>query len=108
MTNKEDCRETRQSLGVYVVGAIDPAERATVDAHLGGCPECREELASLAGLPALLHRVPVAEARRLAAEGATAGLGPPPEELLPSLLDRVAGLRRARRRRTLAVAAAVA
>ncbi len=31
------CREMRQLLGVYVVGAIDPAERALVDDHLGEC-----------------------------------------------------------------------
>ena len=41
------CRETRLLLGVYVVGAIDPAERMTVDEHLGECPQCRDELASL-------------------------------------------------------------
>jgi predicted anti-sigma-YlaC factor YlaD len=107
-TGREDCREIRQSLGVYVVGAIDPAERAQVDAHLADCPDCREELAGLAGLPALLHRVPVAEARLLAADGGTQLPGPPPEELLHSLLDRVAGLRRGRRWRTIAAAAAVA
>ena len=27
-----DCQEARISLGVYVLGAIDPAERALVDA----------------------------------------------------------------------------
>jgi len=51
------CREIRQLLGVYVVGAIDPAERMTVDEHLMGCPQCRDELAGLAGLPAMLSRV---------------------------------------------------
>jgi anti-sigma factor RsiW len=107
-SSREDCREIRQSLGVYVVGAIDPAERALVDAHLAGCPECREELADLAGLPALLHRVPVAEARLLAAGNGPSSLAPPPDELLRSLLARVAGLRRSRRWRTLSAAAAVA
>ncbi len=51
MTGSADCRDIRHALGVYVLGAIDPAERATVDAHLSTCPECREELAGLAGLP---------------------------------------------------------
>jgi Putative zinc-finger len=108
MMRRPDCREIRQSLGVYVVGAIDPAERAMVDDHLAYCPECREELADLAGLPAFLHRVPVEEARLLAAGGGEALLSPPPEELLDSLLDRVAEVRRARRWRTLVAAAAVA
>jgi anti-sigma factor RsiW len=107
MTHREGCREIRQSLGVYVLGAIDPAERADVDAHLAECADCREELADLAGLAALLHRVPVAEARLLAGDGPPV-LAPPPEELLDSLLGRVAAVRRARRRRTLAAAAAVA
>ena len=45
-------------LGVYVLGAIDPADRALVEAHLTTCRDCRDELAGLAGLPALLSRVP--------------------------------------------------
>ena len=67
MTGMAECRQIRQALGVYVLGAIDPAERAQVDEHLATCPECREELASLAGLPAMLRKVPVVEAERLAA-----------------------------------------
>ena len=64
MTGLSECNEVRQALGVYVLGAIDPAERSIVDAHLPHCLDCREELAGLAGLPALLGRVPVAEAAR--------------------------------------------
>ena len=45
-----DCQHVRQLLGVYVVGAIDPAERSVVDNHLASCPGCREELAGLAGI----------------------------------------------------------
>ena len=57
MTSAWECADTRQALGVYVLGAIDPAERSLVDAHVSGCPECQDELAGLAGLPALLSRV---------------------------------------------------
>ena len=60
-----ECREMRQLLGVYVVGAIDPAERTMVDEHLGHCADCRDELAGLAGLPAMLSRVPAADVERL-------------------------------------------
>ena len=67
MNGMAGCREIRQALGVYVLGAIDPAERNRVDEHLATCHECREELASLAGLPALLRKVPIVEAERLAA-----------------------------------------
>ena len=63
-----DCPETRLSLGVYVLGAIDPAERALVDAHLATCRDCRDELAGLAGLPALLARVSAEEAFALAGD----------------------------------------
>ena len=37
MTQIWDCTDARPSLGVYVLGAIDPAERALVDAHLMTC-----------------------------------------------------------------------
>ena len=65
-----DCPDARQSLGVYVLGAIDPAERALVDAHLLTCRDCRDELAGLAGLPALLARVNPDEVSRICADDA--------------------------------------
>jgi hypothetical protein len=109
MTGMAECRQIRQALGVYVLGAIDPAERAQVDEHLTTCPECREELASLAGLPAMLRKVPVVEAERLAAAEEDPELtGVPSPELLTSLLGRTANVRRIRRWRGLAAAAAVA
>ena len=87
MSGTASCREIRHSLGVYVLGAIEPGERAQVDEHLATCADCREELASLAGLPALLRRVPTAEAERLAvADQADSATGEtPPDHLLPSL-----------------------
>jgi Putative zinc-finger len=109
MTGMAGCRQIKQALGVYVLGAIDPAERAQVDEHLATCPECREELASLAGLPAMLRKVPVVEAERLAAaEEDPEHTGMPSPELLTSLLGRTANVRRIRRWRGLAAAAAVA
>jgi Putative zinc-finger len=103
------CREIRHALGVYVLGAIDPGDRAQVDEHLATCADCREELASLAGLPALLRRVPTAEAQRLAvadpAEPATDETVS--DHMLPALLARTAHRRRVHRWRELAAAAAV-
>jgi len=109
MSGTASCREIRHSLGVYVLGAIEPGDRAQVDEHLATCADCREELASLAGLPALLRRVPTAEAERLAvAEQAGAAADEtPPDHLLPALLARTAQARRVRRWRELAAAAAV-
>jgi len=109
MSTAASCREIRHALGVYVLGAIEPGDRTQVDEHLATCADCREELASLAGLPALLRRVPTAEAERLAvadqADSATEEA--PPDDLLPSLLARTAQARRVRRWRELAAAAAV-
>jgi anti-sigma factor RsiW len=103
------CRQMRQLLGVYVVGAIEPAERALVDDHLAECPYCRDELAALAGLPAMLSRVPAADVARLA--GDITALPPaaePSPELLDSLLRRTAAGRRTRLRRGLVAIAAAA
>jgi anti-sigma factor RsiW len=106
MTELTDCGDIRRALGVYVVGAIDPAERATVDGHLSQCSDCREELAGLAGLPALLGRVPKEDAERLLLDDEQ--LEEAPAELLDSLLQQVAARRRARRWRGIAAAAAAA
>ncbi len=53
------CDDTRIALGVYLVGAIDPGERAAVDEHLSGCARCRAELADLAMLPSVLDKLSV-------------------------------------------------
>jgi hypothetical protein len=130
-----DCSEARLSLGVYVLGAIDPAERALVDSHLATCRDCRDELAGLAGLPALLARVGTEEAIALSAdEAAPLGLLPdavkaglpdtpaarsertaasgtgeePPRELLGAVLDLTAARRRRRNWRNITLAAAAA
>jgi len=106
MTGPADCGEIRHALGVYIVGAIDPAERAIVDAHLSHCPDCREELAGLAGLPALLGRVPAADVERM--DYGEYVEEEPSAELLDSLLRQVAIRRGARRWRMVAAAAAAA
>lgn len=41
----------------YVLGALDPAERAEFEAHVTGCDACRKEVASLAPLPGLLRGI---------------------------------------------------
>ena len=98
MTGRAGCRDIRQALGVYVLGAIDPAERAQVDEHLATCPECREELASLAGLPAMLRKVPMVEAERLAALDAEPDAAEvPSEEMLKSLVAHTSNVRRIHR-----------
>lgn len=82
--------ELRRSLASYVFGALAPEERRELDVHLAGCPGCRDELASFAGLPGLLSRLELTEAT-----GAT--LLPPPS-LLPSVLAAVESERTSRTR----------
>ena len=78
------CERARISLGVYVLGAIDPAERAAVDAHLSGCAECRAEFADLGTVPALLATVSAEDAAGLTERDAAAPLA------LSANLDRPA------------------
>ncbi len=109
MTQTWDCADARVSLGVYVLGAIDPAERALVDAHLATCRDCRDELAGLAGLPALLARVNPDEISRIRADDTVRNVTDdrPPGELIGTVLDLAEARRRRTRWRFLAAAAAV-
>jgi anti-sigma factor RsiW len=104
VTGGSECTGIRHMLGVYLLGAIEPAGRAAVDGHLARCRECREELAELAGLPALLGKVTAAEAGGLSPDEAewNALFGPQPGTDLLRLLARAG---RARRGRGMAVAA---
>ncbi|WP_027940749.1 anti-sigma factor family protein [Amycolatopsis taiwanensis] len=75
----------------YVLGALSPEDREAFEQHLKECAECDRAVQEMAGLPGLLSRVtPEMLDDREA-----------PADLLPSALTRV---RRARRRRALAVA----
>jgi predicted anti-sigma-YlaC factor YlaD len=108
MTQTWDCAEARPSLGVYVLGAIDPGERGLVDAHLVTCRGCRDELAGLAGLPALLARVNPDEISRIRADDTVRPASDdPPEELLGTVLGLAEARRRRNRWRYLSAAAAV-
>ena len=100
--NRGDCSQVRNQLGVYLLGAIGPGERAQIEEHLTACPWCREELAGLAGLPGLLRRVPADVALRAWMDDAT---GPPPGPPLEVVVHRVLAIRW--RRRLVAVAAAL-
>lgn len=72
----------RFDLAALVLGSLSPEERAGVEAHLATCPSCQAELADLASLPGLLHRLTPTEAER-------AGATP---DLLPGLLARAAAI----------------
>jgi predicted anti-sigma-YlaC factor YlaD len=108
MTSVGECGEIRRALGVYILGAISPADRSTVERHLARCAGCRAELAGLAALPGRLGSVPAADMTRMAGdERDRAGRDERPADApLETLLDRTARIRRQLRWRRLAVAAA--
>jgi Putative zinc-finger len=107
VNSPSQCAQIRPELGVYVLGAIAPADRAVVNRHLASCPRCREEVAELAGLPAQLRKVPVADAMQLSGERQPDHSGPP-EALVDGLVGRTGTVRRRRRRRRWSLAAAAA
>jgi hypothetical protein len=93
-------------VGPYVLGALDPHERAAVDAHLRGCARCRQELAELADLPPLLALVPADVAAALAEDDVDLD---PPDSVLGTLVRAArAEEARARRRRRWATGLAAA
>jgi anti-sigma factor RsiW len=57
MATEYGCAAARADLGVYLLGALEPAGRAEVEEHFQACSRCRDQLAALAALPALLRRV---------------------------------------------------
>jgi Putative zinc-finger len=98
-----ECAQSRIALGVYLLGAIEPGERAELTDHLAACLACRERLAALAVLPTMLQKVPADEAIRAWIDD---GTDHPPGPPLEPLLAEVA--RVGRRRRRWAIAAALA
>ena len=69
MDDAGTCAGIRPQLGVYLTGAIAPADRGIVVRHLSACADCRAELSGLAALPALLRRPPVRAAAQAPAAG---------------------------------------
>jgi predicted anti-sigma-YlaC factor YlaD len=96
-----ECDLARPELGVYLLGAIAPDDRALVDAHLLTCSACQAEIAGLADLPALLDKLSLEEVDRICPDdlaGELASWGPP--------ADLAAARRRRNRSRYLVAAAA--
>jgi anti-sigma factor RsiW len=102
MVTGDPCAQVRLELGAYLLGSIEPAQRALVNRHLRTCPACRTELSDLAGLPSLLRRIPADDAGQLLRNDPP-DLEPAPP--LSALLRQVAASRR--RRLVVTIAAAV-
>ncbi len=86
----DDCRAWRERIGALVLGQLDPDQRASTEAHLDGCPDCRAEAEALAPVAALLSR---ADPERLTPSPT------PPAHLGDRIARRIAAERRAKRRR---------
>ncbi|HEY3831822.1 MAG TPA: zf-HC2 domain-containing protein [Acidimicrobiia bacterium] len=56
----EACADRRGALGAAALGRLDEHEQLALQAHLDGCPACREELAELRSTVELLDTVDVA------------------------------------------------
>jgi hypothetical protein len=75
--------------GVYVLGALAPAQRIAFEQHMATCAECQAEVNELAVLPGLLGR--------LDDPSITATDDLPPPSVLPMVLAKVHRQRRGRR-----------
>jgi hypothetical protein len=85
----ERCREWREDLGAYALGHLPDEERARLEAHLDGCPDCRAEADSLL---AVAQRLPHADPARF-------GPAPvPPPELGQRIAATIGVERRSQRR----------
>lgn len=96
LTHCAACEELRRELGVYLVGAIGPADRSTLASHLASCSSCRNQLADLAGLPGLLRRVPFDDVNGQVPASGSDGSNALPDWFLESLLRQVARRKRSR------------
>ena len=105
MVTGDSCAQVRLELGVYLLGAIDPAQRALAGRHLRTCPTCRAELSDLAGLPSLLRRIPADAVGQLVHDNTPHAV---PAQPPSTLLRRVAAIRRRRRILTITAAAITA
>jgi Putative zinc-finger len=86
----DGCRPWRESLGAYALGHLGDEERASLEAHLEGCSECRAEAESLTAVATLL---PHADPERF-------GPAPvPPADLGRRIAATIGAERRSKRRR---------
>jgi hypothetical protein len=93
----------------YVLGSLSDADRAEYEAHLRSCPSCRESVAELNDMPALLGQLTPDEVARIE-DGESDTTPPLNPRVLTSLLATVSRRRRNSRLVTwtaTAVAAAV-
>ncbi len=68
------CATVRPALGAHALRALEPRERAEVEAHLEACPACREELAALSAAAGALGHLAATDALVASEEPSARGL----------------------------------
>jgi Putative zinc-finger len=81
----DSCREWRISLGAYALDQLPADERAGLEAHLEGCPDCRAEAEAMRGVAQLM---PLADPARFTAPA------PRPPAQLRERIETVIGAER--------------
>lgn len=89
----------------YVLGSLSGAQRREFEAHMAHCPACRDAVADLSGVPALLSQLDREEVAAIDESGPAPEMSP---TLLPSLLATVRWRRRRSRVVTWVASAAAA
>ena len=85
--------DVKGDAGAYVLGSLDPDERATFEAHLAGCEDCAAEVRALRRVTAALaHTVPQQTPRPELRQAALASLAG--ASAMPSASRRVESLTR--------------
>ena len=83
----------------YVLGSLSAPERREFESHMTQCASCREAVAELSGIPALLSQLDGDEVAAMSHSGAAAAPAPPTPELSPDVLPALLAKVRWRRRR---------
>jgi anti-sigma factor RsiW len=92
----------------YVLGSLSSTERREFEGHMADCPSCREAVAQIGGMPALLSRLDLDEVAAIDDSDHISGVQEMSAEMLPSLLATVRWRRRRTRLLTWTAAAAAA
>ena len=75
----------------YVLGSLSATDRREFEAHMAGCPACRQAVAELSGMPGVLAMLDLDDVVALDDAQPDPPLRP---EVLQSVLDRVRWRRR--------------
>lgn len=92
----------------YVLGSLSATDWREFEAHMAGCPQCRQAVAELSGIPAMLAQLDRSEVCAINEADHPSGATEMPPELLPSMQAAVRLHRVRSRRMTWVVSAAAA